>query len=45
VTRQTFGEEGMSRARVFEWHAWFRADRKKAKTDEEQTQEQAHHIL
>jgi hypothetical protein len=26
--RQSFGEENMSHTRVFEWHAWFRADRK-----------------
>jgi hypothetical protein len=29
VIRQAFGEESMSRTRVFEWHAPFRADRKR----------------
>jgi hypothetical protein len=28
VIRQAYGEESMSRTRVFEWHAWFRADQK-----------------
>jgi hypothetical protein len=29
VIRQAFGEESMSRTRVFEWHALFKSDRKK----------------
>jgi hypothetical protein len=31
MIRQAFGEESMSRTRVFESHAQFRADRKKAR--------------
>jgi hypothetical protein len=31
IIRKTFGEESMSHSRVFEWHARFRADRKKAR--------------
>jgi hypothetical protein len=29
MIRETFGEESMGHAWVFEWHAQFRADRKR----------------
>jgi hypothetical protein len=44
MIRQAFGEESMSRKRVFEWHSQFRADIKK-ETAEGQSQEHAHHFL
>jgi hypothetical protein len=28
IIRQLFGEESMSRTRVFDWYDWFRADQK-----------------
>jgi hypothetical protein len=44
VIRQSFGEETMSRTRVFERNALFKADGK-GETSEEQSQEHAHHFL
>jgi hypothetical protein len=44
MIRQAVGEENMSRARVFEWHARFRQI-EKGETREGQSQEHAHHFL
>jgi hypothetical protein len=44
MIRQASEEESMSRTRVFERHAWFRADRN-GKTGEEESQEHAQHFL
>jgi hypothetical protein len=44
MLRKALGEESMSHTRVFEWHARFRAGRKR-ETGKEQNQEHAHNFL